>query len=240
VSRRWTPRRTSNRLAVLLLDNPPPRADAAILERFASIGLIAGQPFNPSPDMALTLGKAKEHARWTLEQKAENLGEAVNGWRIVTRDIGTYGTDYLQRAAVAVFGLGANLPADAVYPATSVDVTGQPLDGHKSYVLHFQKDQIPPVNAFWSVTLYDRDGYFVPNALGRYAARDSRLKKNSDGSIDIYLQAYSPGKDREANWLPAPKDAPFNLVLRMYWPKQPVVDGDYEPPGVTLRTTTRR
>ena len=226
-----------DRLALLLRANPPPPADAAILQRFASIGLIAGQSFDPSPDLALTLETAKDRALERLKDKAANLGEVVNGWRIVTKDIGTYGTDYLQRAAVAVFGLGANLPADAVYPEASVDETGQPLDSHKRYVLHFQKDQIPPVNAFWSVTMYDKDGYFVPNALGRYAARDSRLKKHADGSIDIYLQAESPGKDREANWLPAPKGAPFNLLLRMYWPGQPVVDGVYKPPGVTVASS---
>ena len=192
-----------DRLALLVLNNPPPPADATTLQRFASIGLIAGQPFKPSPDLALTLETAKDRALDRIKDKVANLGEVVNGWRIVTKDIGTYGTDYMQRAAVAVFGLGANLPADAVYPGTSVDETGQPLDGNKRYVLHFEKDQIPPVNAFWSVTMYDKDGYRVPNALGRYAARDSRLKKNSDGSIDIYLQADSPGKAREANWLPA-------------------------------------
>ncbi len=158
-----------------------------------------------------------------------------NGWRVLTKGIGTYGTDYMQRAAVAAFGLGANLPADAVYPsATGSTPRGQPLKGDKAYVLHFAKDQMPPVNAFWSLTMYDKDGYFVPNSLQRFAARDSRLKKNSDGSVDIYLQPDSPGKAREANWLPSPKDEPFTLLLRLYWPKEPVLDGSYKPPGVVL------
>ena len=106
-------------------------------------------------------------------------------------------------------------------------------------MLHFAKGEQPPVNAFWSLTMYDKDGYFVPNPLQRQAARDSLLKKNRDGSVDIYIQADSPGKDREANWLPAPKDAPFTLLLRMYWPKQPVLDGSYEPPGVVVAVGNR-
>lgn len=223
-----------NRLALLLRDNPPPAADGAILKRFATIGLVPGQAFNPSPDLALTLEKAKGRALEAIDQKAAGLGQLVNGWRIVTKGIGTYGTDYLQRAAVTQYGLGANLPEDAVYPAAQTDVTGQPLKGDRGYVLHFAKGEQPPVHAFWSVTLYDKDGYFVPNPLQRQAARDSLLKKNRDGSVDIYIQAESPGKDREANWLPAPKDAPFSLLLRMYWPKQAVVDGSYEPPGVVV------
>ncbi len=228
-----------NKLALLLRDNPPLGADALVLERFATIGLVPGRAFNPSPDLALTLEKAKDRALEAIEEKEANLGENVNGWRVVTKDIGTYGNDYLQRAAVAEFGLGANLPADAVYPSTSTDVTGQPLKGDRSYVLHFAKGEQPPVNAFWSLTMYDKDGYFVPDPLQRQATRDSLLKKNRDGSVDIYIQADSPGKEREANWLPSPKDAPFTLLLRMYWPKQPVLDGSYEPPGVVVAAGNR-
>jgi hypothetical protein len=221
-----------NKMAILLRDNPPPAAEAGILKRLATIGLIAGQPFNPSPDLALTLGRARQRALRSIREKVPTLGEGINGWRVMIRDVGTYGTDYLQRAAVAQYALGANLPADAVYPSAAVDASGQPLKGDKPYVLHFDKDQLPPVDAFWSLTMYDADGYFVPNPLQRYAARDSRLKMNSDGGVDIYLQPDSPGKDREANWLPAPRDAPFTLLLRMYWPKPSVLDGSYRPPGV--------
>jgi hypothetical protein len=221
-----------NKLALLLRDNPPATADAAILKRFATIGLAPGKSFDPSPDLALILEKAKERALESIKGREANLGELVNGWRVITKKIGTYGTDYLQRAAVTEYGLGANLPADAVYPGASVDAAGRPLEGDRPYVLHFDKGALPPVNAFWSLTMYDKDGYFVDNPLKRYAARDSLLHKNSDGSVDIYLQADSPGKDREPNWLPTPKDAPFTLLLRMYWPKEPVLDGAYRPPGV--------
>lgn len=226
-----------NKLALLLRDNPPPPADAGLLERFATIGLVPGRSFNPSPNLALTVGRAKGLALDSIKEKTSALGEMVNGWRVVDRGIGTYGTDYLQRAAVTVYGLGANLPADAIYPGASVDAKGQPLEGDKPYVLHFAKDQLPPVNAFWSVTMYDKDGYFVPNPIGRYAARDSLLKKNADGSVDIYLQGESPGKEREANWLPAPKNGPFTLLLRMYWPKESVVNGTYRPPGAEVASS---
>jgi hypothetical protein len=228
-----------NKLAILLRDNPPPAADASILQRFATIGLVPGKAFNPSPDLALTVNKAKDRALEMIRAKVPTLGEDVNGWRILTKGIGTYGTDYLQRAAVTEFGLGANLPVDAVYPSASDDASGEPLVGDKPYVLHFNKNELPPVNAFWSLTMYDKDGFFVENPLQRYAARDSLLKKNPDGSVDVYLQANSPGKDREANWLPAPKDAPFTLLLRMYWPKAPVLDGSYRPPGVVAAANNR-
>jgi hypothetical protein len=225
------------RLALLLRDNPPPEADSDVLARFARIGLVPGHSFDPAPDLALTIEKAKDRAREAIAAKALTLGENVNGWRMLTKGVGTYGTDYLQRAAVAEYGLGANLPEDAEYPMARDDVAGQPLDGRKAYTLHFEKGKTPPVHAFWSVTLYDKDGHFVPNPLHHYAARDSSLKKNADGSIDIYVQADSPGKAREANWLPAPKDARFGLVLRMYWPKDEVLDGSYKPPGVRLGET---
>lgn len=221
-----------NKLAILLADNPPPAADGPLLKRFATIGLVPRKAFTPSPDLALTLNKAKDRALEMIKAKVPTLGEDVNGWRILTKGIGTYGTDYMQRAAIAMFGLGANLPEDAVYPSANAGASGEPLVGSKPYVLHFNKNELPPVNAFWSLTMYDRDGFFVENPLQRYAARNSLLKTNPDGSVDIYLQADSPGKDREANWLPAPRDAPFTLLLRMYWPGQPVLDGSYRPPGV--------
>jgi hypothetical protein len=223
-----------DRLAILLPDNPPPAADGDVLNRFATIGLVAGKAFNPSPDMALALERAKNNAILAIDDNADHLGKIVNGWHVVIEAIGTYGSDYMDRAAVAAYGLGANLPADAVYPGARVDAAGKPLTADRKYVLHFAKDQLPPVNAFWSLTMYDQAGYFVPNALDRYAARDSRLKKNPDGSIDIYLQNESPGKEHEANWLPAPGKGRFSLLLRMYWPKQPVLDGSYQPPGIEV------
>jgi len=223
-----------DKLALLLRDNPPPAPDQDVLNRFATIGLVPGKAFNPGPDMALALERAKDNAVLAIDDNAEHLGKVVNGWHILNESIGTYGSNFMDRAAVATYGLGANLPEDAVYPSTRVDAAGNPLTGEKKYVIHFAKDQVPPVNAFWSLTMYDHAGYFVPNALDRYAARDTLLTKNPDGSIDLYLQTASPGKEHEANWLPAPRKGPFSLLLRMYWPKRPVLDGSYQPPAVQI------
>jgi hypothetical protein len=149
--------------------------------------------------------------------------------------LGNFGTDYGLRAVVALVGLGANLPADAVYPSGFVDGDGQAFDGANRYVLHFDKGQEPPVQAFWSLTMYSPDSFFVPNALNRCAVSSwMPFKRNADGSLDLYIQKDSPGKDKEANWLPAPAGG-FNLILRMYWPsdKAPsIIDGSWKPPGV--------
>jgi hypothetical protein len=147
--------------------------------------------------------------------------------------MGVYGNSYLKRAIIAMVGLGANPPEDAVYPMSVVDAEGKPLDAASKYVLRFKKDEIPPVEAFWSLTLYDQDGFPVPNELKRQALGDrDKLKFHSDGSLEIYIQAGSPGKDRKANWLPAPKSGPFGVVLRLYAPKREVLDHRWVPPAV--------
>ncbi len=122
-------------------------------------------------------------------------------------------------------GLGANIPEDAIYPTCTVDADGNAFSGGNKYVIHFDKGKTPPVNAFWSITMYDQDGFFIDNPINRYAIGDrNNLKKNSDGSVDIYFQNISPGKDKESNWLPAPSGS-FNLCLRMYWPKDEMLNG---------------
>lgn len=141
---------------------------------------------------------------------------------------GAYGTDYIQRALITCIGLGANLPQDGIYPLTEKDVDEKPLNGAHKYVMTFPKDQLPPVNGFWSVTMYNAQHFFYANPLDRYtlSQRDA-LEKNPDGSVDLYFQHEEPEKDKVSNWLPAPKDH-FILVLRMYWPrKKPpsIIDG---------------
>ena len=141
----------------------------------------------------------------------KRLGKLVNGWNVVTETIGTYGTSYKQRAIIALGGLGATLPEDAVYSTAFVDDAGQPLSGANKYVLHFDKGNLPPVDAFWSITIYDKDGFLVPNPINRFAVSDrDKLTFNADGSLDMYVQAESPGTDKESNWLPVPKDARLN------------------------------
>ena len=141
-----------------------------------------------------------------------------NGWTFTTKT-GLYGTDYLQRAFVTAIGLGANRPQDAVYPTSEVDADGKPYSGANKYVMHFAKGQTPPVDGFWSITMYNADYFFVDNPLNKYTVSPRNdLKYNADGSLDIYIQNESPGKDKEANWLPAPKGK-FILMMRLYWPQ---------------------
>jgi hypothetical protein len=149
-----------------------------------------------------------------------------------TDTMGVYGNYYLKRAIVAQVGLGANLPEDAIYPLNLGDESGKPLDGANKYTISFEKGVTPPVNAFWSITLYDSDGFQVANSLNRFAVSSwMPFKYNSDGSLDLYFQNESPGKDKEANWLPAPK-GPFNLTMRLYGPKSDALTGKWNPPPV--------
>jgi hypothetical protein len=165
--------------------------------------------------------------------KIPTLARVANGWSMNTDTMGVYGNYYLKRAIVAQVGLGANLPEDAIYPLNLGDETGRPLDGANKYTLHFDKASLPPVNAFWSVTLYDSEGFQVPNTLNRFAVSSwMPFKYNADGSLDLYFQNESPGKDKEANWLPAPKGA-FNLTMRLYAPKSDALTGKWNPRPVT-------
>jgi hypothetical protein len=146
--------------------------------------------------------------------------------------MGVYGNYYLKRAIVAQMGLGANVPEDAIYPLNLGDETGKPLDGSSKYVLHFDKTQLPPVSAFWSVTLYDSEGFQVANSLNRFAVSSwMPFKYNTDGSLDLYFQNENPVASKEANWLPAPKGA-FNLTMRLYAPKSDALTGKWNPPPV--------
>jgi len=227
-----------NAMAALMKDNPPPAADAPVLAKLARIGIVPGEKFDPAkldPAVAKGLEKALTVALEKLTAASKETGAPVNGWRVPPMVLGNFGTDYGARAVVALVGLGANLPADAVYPSAFVDGEGQTLNGANRYVLHIDKGQEPPVQAFWSVTMYEPESFFVPNAINRYAVSSwMPFKRNADGSLDLYLQADSPGKDKEANWLPAPKGE-FNVTLRMYWPsdKPPsIVDGSWKPPAL--------
>jgi len=227
-----------DRLARLLKSNPPPASQAPILEKLKTIGIVPGEKFELAkldPATAKGLEKSVDVALEKLRAAARETGAGANGWRIPPKLLGNYGSDYGLRAAVALIGLGANLPQDAVYPSAFVDAEGKPLDGANSYVIHFDKDATPPVDAFWSVTLYGADSFFIANPINRYAISSwMPLKKNADGSLDIFVQHNSPGKDKESNWLPS-GDKAFNLTLRMYWPKEKppsILDGSWKPPPV--------
>jgi hypothetical protein len=161
------------------------------------------------------------------------LGYNANGWQMITKSIGVYGNDYLQRATINLIGLGANPYDQAVYPLNISDKNGKAPVGEKKYIMHFEKDQIPPVEAFWSITMYDAHGFPVPNKLKRYAIGDrDDLKFNPDGSLDIYMQHTSPGKEKESNWLPTPAKGKLGITMRLYAPKDSVLDGEWKPPYV--------
>jgi|SRR5271166_2440963 len=165
------------------------------------------------------------------------MARIANGWSMNTDTMGVYGNYYLKRAIVAQWGLGANVPEDAIYPLNLFDEAGKPLDGANKYILHFEKGATPPVDAFWSVTLYDADGFQVANPLNRFALSSwMPLKSNADGSLDLYFQNESPGADQETNWLPAPK-GPFNLTMRLYAPKTEALVGKWNPPPVVKEQT---
>lgn len=217
------------RLAALMKNNPPAKEDAPLVAQLAKLGVIAGQPFKPGARLVEAIDAGAQQAYAGIEAAA--LADRGAGWQVNT-GLGSYGTDYQKRAVVARVGLGANLDADALYPSARTDSDGQPLDGSHDYVLHFEKGQTPPVDAFWSLTLYNEKQAFADNSLNRYSLGDrDPLKQHADGSIDIYIQNASPGAGEESNWLPAPPGS-FNLALRMYWPKDEALKGAYKVPDL--------
>jgi hypothetical protein len=205
--------------AELLKANPPHLTDQPILAQMRRLGIEVGKSFDieqVSPVVRKALEAAPKAGQELMQWKMPTLARVANNWSMNTDTMGVYGNYYLKRAIVAQVGLGANLPEDAIYPLNLGDEEGRPLDGTHKYVLHFEKGATPPVDAFWSITLYDSEGFQVANNLNRFAVSSwMPWKYNSDGSLDIYFQNDSPGKDKEPNWLPAPKAA-FNLTMRLY------------------------
>ena len=226
---------------------PPEANETEIRAQLARIGIGPGKAFNfkdlPLEDR-LEIGLGMKEGDRKVEEAVANAGKAINGWRIsgLPGDSAHYDGDWLKRAAAAKAGIYGNSPAEATYPITRVDSNGQTLDGSQhNYTLTFQPGQLPPVNAFWSLTMYDgKTQLLIENPINRYLINSPMLpalKRNGDGSLTIYIQNRSPGADREANWLPAP-NGPIYLVMRLYWPKTtppsilPVGEGTWQPPGV--------
>ncbi|MFO1130891.1 MAG: DUF1254 domain-containing protein [Hyphomicrobiales bacterium] len=223
-------------LAELMKRNPPAEADAPALARFAKIGLMAGKDFDASilgkhvfaETPKLSFDRMKLHFLDSDDMKR------INGWNYTVK-AGTYGTDYLQRALITAIGLGANRPQDAVYPTSLKPNVVESYDGAHQYVMRFPKGKLPPVKGFWSLTMYDEQMFFVANPINRYSMS---IRTNpvfdADGGLTIYIQHDSPGKDKEANWLPAPKGK-FHLMLRLYWPDEnspSIIDGSWMIPAV--------
>lgn len=222
--------------AELLRQHPPHSTDQPIIARLKRIGFEVGQGFDFSrldPSLQKAIATAPADAQALMKWKVATLARVANGWSMNTDSMGVYGNYYLKRAIISQVGLGANLPEDAIYPLNLGDEAGKSLTGANQYVLHFDKSNLPPVSAFWSVTLYDSDGFQVANALNRFAVSSwMPFKYNADGSLDLYFQNESPGADKEANWLPAPK-GPFNLTMRLYAPKSDALTGKWNPPSIT-------
>jgi hypothetical protein len=221
--------------AELLKIHPPHLTDQPIIAQMKRIGIEPGKSFafnKLDPAVKKALESAPEEAQQLMKWKVPTIARVVNYWSMNTDTMGVYGNYYLKRAMVAQLGLGANLPEDAIYPLNLGDEAGKPLDGANQYTIHFEQGEAPPVRAFWSITLYDADGFQVGNLLNRFAVSSwMPFKYNGDGSLDLYFQSESPGKDKEANWLPAPKAA-FNLTMRLYSPQAEALTGKWNPPAV--------
>jgi hypothetical protein len=220
----------------LVHDNPPNPADQPIIDRLVSIGIRPGNKFHLKQFSTEVQRASRTLPAGIFTEFRNHFNDnttLVNGWKPTTGKLGSYGTDYWQRAYIAYVGLGATIPADTIYVAASYDSCGVKLHGSSRYVIRFPKGGTPPTHAFWSLTLYDSDGCMVKNSINRYAIGDrSHLNRNRDGSIDIYIQFDAPGREKQTNWLPAPTDE-FNLLLRIYWPREELLEGEWRLPSIT-------
>jgi hypothetical protein len=219
-----------------LMLNQPHATDFSILARIANLGIVPGGSFDTSGLDAGVLDEIEAGATAAREAIAANvahLGAHANGWTLATDTIGVYGNSYLKRATIALGGLGANPPEDAVYPVLLADSNGKPINGEHDYAIHFDADKLPPVDAFWSITMYDAEGFQAANEIHRFAIGDrDPLAYNPDGSLDIFIQHTNPGPGRETNWLPAPT-GPLGITMRLYAPRPEVLDGRWTPPHVS-------
>lgn len=213
---------------------PPPASDAETLDSLRDLGIAAGQEFSLASfgligeyiaDFALDTTRRK------IKERIDSRDRLENGWAVYRDTIGNYGKEYGVRAAVAMIGLGALPPLEAVYPNTNIDSEGESLDGSRRYRLHFAAGQTPPVNAFWSLTMYDKDGFLVDNPIARYAIGDrDNLQYNADGSLDLWIQRAEP-EGRLSNWLPSPSGS-FALTLRLYYPQAKFLSGEWRLPAI--------
>lgn len=221
--------------AGILMVNRPHPTDFGVLSRIARLGIIPGEPFDASAFGTDDIAQIEQGAKVALARISDlsDIGVMSHGWEVVRRTIGVYGNEYLQRAQVTLVGLGANPANEAIYPLLVADADGDPLTGDRNYVLRFAADELPPVDAFWSVTMYDAEGYQVANDINRFAIGDrDPLHYNDDGSLDIWLQHTDPGRGRTENWLPTPANGPLGVTLRLYAPSPPALDGSWTPPPV--------
>jgi len=222
--------------AAIMAKNPPHLTDTSMLQRARQLGFRPGEQFDLT-DAPRRLREAVDNAPSAalaaINAALPRSGLLVNHWQMVSSPIGTYGTDYLKRALIAQMGLGANPVEDAIYPTAVADADGHPFDSARRYLMHFDPGQTPPVDAFWSLTMYDRRQLFAANPISRFALGDrDALKFNTDESLDLHICRESPGEVLESNWLPTPASGPFTMNLRLYWPRPEALDGSWQPPAV--------
>jgi hypothetical protein len=216
----------------VLKDTPTPAAAQPLIARLSAIGLSPKTGYTPAeltPEIRAAIDAGAKEGFAAIE--AAKLGDSANGWDFSMKN-GRFGEDYLVRSAVAYRSLAGNAPEEAIYFNANKDVSGQPLDGANRYTMRFEKGQLPPVDGFWSLTMYDGKTYFmVENPKKRYSigSRTPGLQFAPDGSLTLYIQHESPGADNEANWLPAPTGG-FDVHLRTYVPQKPLLDGSYKLP----------
>ena len=197
------------------------------------VAVVADGKLQAEPGFGRFVARAAADPRQRIVNRRLHLSLSSNKWVAMGNSLGVYGNDYLQRAFIAFAGLGALPPEEAIYPMAPLDSEGRPLTGASRYVLHFAKEQIPPADAFWSLTMYGADQFFVANPIDRFAIGDrDKLAFNADGSLDLYIQKDSPGADKESNWVPAP-DGPYSMNLRLYLPRRAATEGRWTPPAVT-------
>lgn len=223
------------RAAELMKLHPPHVTDWSQIRRMRALGLVPREPFDPNRQgraVRDAIAAAPRTAQEAMTARVSTMATVSNGWQTNTDSIGVYGNYYMKRAAVAMIGLGANPAEEAVYPLLLTDADGDPLEGSVDYVLRFERDELPPVSAFWSITMYDEHGFQVANRLNRFALGDrDPLMYNADGSLDLHIQHASPGSARESNWLPAPL-GPLGVTMRLYAPDPAVLCGAWSPPAV--------
>lgn len=220
--------------AELMKLNPPHLTDWSINARMKRIGLEAGSSFDARKTDSEILARGAANGLQLMQDRATTLFRLVNGWRVLTEGVGVYGNDYLKRAVYPMLlGVGGNQPEDSFYPFNVADADGRPVTAEHQYVMHFTPDEIPPVNGFWSLSMYDAEGFPVANPIERYAIGDrDALTFNPDGSLDLYIAHESPGPTKESNWLPAPKSGTLSMTLRLYAPKPQALDGRWNPPPI--------
>jgi hypothetical protein len=219
----------------LLKGNPPHASDAPFLERIERIGIVSGAAFRLE-DYPAEIRKAIEEgvasAKRSIQENQDKGAAPINGWQI-NMDMGRYGTRYAYRAMTTFYAVGGNLAEDAIYPIALADGEGDRLNGANAYELRFPKGALPPAEAFWSLTLYDADSFLVPNPINRYSLGDRNdLKIAADGSLTIYIQSEATGQGKEPNWLPAPENQNFKIVMRLYSPGKDATAGTWKPPAI--------